>query len=137
VLIQPNYLQCAADAEVLARGIELTRELTHARGLCDFADDAQVPFGISGATFARLSLPAGRGRALSEFIAATSTTVWHPAGTCGMGRGRDAVVDPQLRLHGIEGLRVADASVIPTVPAGNINAACIMIGERCAELVGA
>ena len=136
VLIQPNYLECAADVEVLARGIELTRELARARGLRDFSDDAQVPFAISGTTFARLSLPAGRGRALSEFIAATSTTVWHPAGTCGMGRGRHAVVDPELRVHGVDGLRVADASVMPTVPAGNINAACIMIGERCADLVG-
>jgi choline dehydrogenase-like flavoprotein len=63
------------------------------------------------------------------------TTTWHPAGTCKMGRDPLAVVDPQLRVHGVDGLRVADASIMPELPSANINAACIMIGERCADLV--
>jgi choline dehydrogenase len=62
-------------------------------------------------------------------------TIYHPAGTCKMGHDALAVVDDQLRVHGLTGLRVADASIMPTVVSGNTNAACIMIGEKCADLV--
>ncbi|TGV97228.1 alanine-phosphoribitol ligase, partial [Mesorhizobium sp. M2D.F.Ca.ET.145.01.1.1] len=59
----------------------------------------------------------------------------HPAGTCRMGKDGMAVVDPELRVHGVEGLRVADASVMPTLISGNPNAVCIMIGERTANFI--
>jgi choline dehydrogenase len=62
-------------------------------------------------------------------------TVYHPTSTCTMGTGPMAVVGPDLRVHGIGGLRVADASVMPTVVSGNTNAATIMIGEKCVDLV--
>jgi choline dehydrogenase-like flavoprotein len=62
-------------------------------------------------------------------------TVYHPVGSCRMGSDDRAVVDPELKVKGIDGLRVADASVMPSIVGGNTNAASIMIGERCAELV--
>jgi choline dehydrogenase len=62
-------------------------------------------------------------------------SIFHPAGTCKMGNDPMAVVDPELRVHGIEGLRVADASIMPTVVSGNTNAAAIMIGEKASDLV--
>jgi choline dehydrogenase len=74
---------------------------------------------------------------LKADIRARGVSNLHPVGTCRMGRVVDAVVDPQLRLHGIAGLRVADASIRPTIVAGNTNAPSIMIGERCADMVRA
>jgi choline dehydrogenase len=133
-LIQPNYFQCEADARTLVRGIELMRELLATPSLRGFSRGT-TPFAIPGANGVPVPMPAGSGRPLRDFVAATPTTPWHPAGTCKMGSDALAVVDPALRVHGIGGLRVADASIIPVIPSGNINAACIMIGEKCAALL--
>jgi choline dehydrogenase-like flavoprotein len=70
---------------------------------------------------------------LMQNIRARADTIYHPVGTCKMGSGAGAVVDPQLRVHGIAGLRVVDASIMPTLIGGNTNAATIMIAERAAE----
>ena len=65
----------------------------------------------------------------------TAQTCWHPVGTCRMGNDPDAVVDEELRVHGLAGLRVADASVLPHLVSSNTNAPSILVGERCAELL--
>jgi choline dehydrogenase len=72
---------------------------------------------------------------ICDFIKATAETEYHPVGTCAMGQGKLAVVDAALRVHGIKGLRVADASIMPTLISGNTNAACIMIGEKAAAMI--
>ncbi|MCY1417281.1 Oxygen-dependent choline dehydrogenase [compost metagenome] len=74
---------------------------------------------------------------LIEVLRQRTDTIYHPVGTCKMGSDEMAVVDSQLRVHGIEGLRVVDASIMPTLVGGNTNAASIMIAERAAEWLGA
>jgi choline dehydrogenase len=77
----------------------------------------------------------GESADIEEFIRTQCSTIWHPAGTCKMGKGPMSVVDSSLRVHGIKGLRVADASVMPTVTSGNTVAACFMIGEKAADMI--
>ena len=71
------------------------------------------------------------------YARARGGTIFHPSSTCAMGPATNpmAVVDHELRVHGLEALRVADASIMPTVVSGNTNAACIMIGEKCADMM--
>ncbi len=74
---------------------------------------------------------------LLAYARARGSTIFHPSSTCAMGRAANplAVVDHELKVHGLKALRVADASIMPTVVSGNTNAACIMIGEKCAEMM--
>jgi choline dehydrogenase len=122
-LIQPNYLACDTDVEVLRQGIELSRKLARTRAMTAFSGE-------------ELNLGQDKSEAeIREFIRNNGSTIWHPVGTCKMGRDALAVVDPQLRVHGIRNLRVADASIMPTIPAGNTAAACMMIGEKAADML--
>ena len=70
-----------------------------------------------------------------DFVKNKAETLYHPSGTCKMGFDENAVVDKNLKVHGIKGLRIADASIMPTLISGNTNAACMMIGERCADFI--
>jgi choline dehydrogenase len=74
-------------------------------------------------------------REIEDFLREKATSMWHQVGTCRMGTDRMAVVDPELRVHGMHGLRVVDASVMPTVPRGHTNAPTIAMAERAADLI--
>jgi len=129
--IDPAYLSDAADTEVLMRAVRMVREIADARPLRKMWRSEVSP-----------GLDVRSDSALREFIRHDVTTIYHPVGTCAMtGPSQlDAsrlagVVDTELRVHGVEGLRVADASVMPTVPRGNTNAPTIAIAERAADLI--
>jgi choline dehydrogenase len=122
-LIDPRYLSTESDLQVLERGIELSRELANTRAFDALRGDEAAP---------------GRGlgkHELREYIRAHCSTVWHVSGTCRMGHDDMAVVDPELRVRGVEGLRVADASIMPTITAGNTHATCVMTAEKCAAMI--
>lgn len=119
-----NYLSEEADFQVLIAGIRLARAIAHQPALAAFTGEEVVP----GKAFATDD-------DLREYLKRYVTTVFHPVGTCRMGNDSQAVVDAQLRVHGVSGLRVADASIMPTIVAGNTNAACIMIGEKASDLI--
>jgi choline dehydrogenase len=122
-LIQENYLQSEADMQVQLKAIGLCRELVQTKAFSGIYDGEALP-GV------------GKSESeLREYVRSHASTIWHPTGTCKMGRDRMAVVDPQLRVHGIEGLRVVDASIMPSVVSANPHAAIIMIGEKAADLV--
>ncbi|MPY83565.1 MAG: FAD-dependent oxidoreductase [Actinophytocola sp.] len=123
-LIDPAYLAEPADADMLVEGIAMTREIMANRLIAgEVRGEFSPGAGFLDETALRRELP---NRVHS---------VYHPVGTCRMGTDERAVVDPELRVRGIEGLRVADASIMPTVTGGNTNAPAMMIGERCAELM--
>ncbi len=125
--IDPGYLSDADDLETMVRGFKLVRRI--------FSQPAFAPFG--GADPSR-ELYFGAVRTDDEIRAAIrerADTIYHPVGTCRMGSDDRAVVDTQLRVRGIDGLRVVDASVMPTLVSGNTNAPVVMIAERAADLI--
>ena len=124
-LIDPNVLACEADLESLVAAVELCRRIG--------ASDALR--GAFGAVERYPGPDVSSPEEVRRYVRDTAITYHHQVGTCKMGLDEAAVVDPRLRVHGVDGLRVADASVIPTVPTGNTNAPSIMIGERVADFV--
>jgi choline dehydrogenase len=123
-LIHPNYLGEDSDVQRLLLGIEKARELNAASAFSEWGTH-EVLAGE------HVQDEAG----LRDFVSRGTGTYYHPVGTCRVGTDDEAVVDPELRVHGIEGLRVADASVMPTIVCVNTNAASIMIGERAADMI--
>ncbi len=122
--IRPNYLSTAADRQVAADSIRHARALMRTRAVARFEPEEFLP-GPQYADDADLAQRAGD----------IATTIFHPVGTCRMGNDDLAVVDPQLRVRGLTGLRVADASIMPTITSGNTNSPVIMIAEKAAELI--
>ncbi|MFL1464192.1 GMC family oxidoreductase [Roseococcus sp. DSY-14] len=124
--IHANYLATETDRRCMVEGLKLGQRLARTRAMQPFI---AAPHGL-----ASLETPDGE---LLDYIRATGGTIYHPTSTCRMGADEASVVDLQLRVRGVEGLRVADCSVMPTVVSGNTNAGAIMIGERCAAFLRA
>ena len=121
-----NYLQTPDDASILVTALKLIREIYAQPALAELSGEELLP-GPSVVTDSELE----------TWVRDNAGTSYHPSCTCRMGPGSDpsAVVDPTLRVHGIDGLRVADASVMPDVVSGNTNAPSIMIGEKAADMI--
>ena len=125
-IIQPNYLDHETDQQVVLAGMKTARRILQSKPMKPFFDGEDFP---------------GPGvKTDDEFMAAAKergTTTFHPMGTCRMGPVSDksAVVDDKLRVHGMRGVRVVDASIMPTIPSGNLNAAVIMIAEKASDII--
>jgi choline dehydrogenase len=124
--ILPNYLSNPLDEEVVVAALKWGRRIAATDPLAGYIDHETNP-GADVQTDAQLL----------EYAREKGTTIYHPVGTCAMGRQPQAVVDPELRVHGVEGLRVVDASVMPRLVSGNTNAPTIMIAEKAADLIKA
>jgi choline dehydrogenase len=122
--VYPNYLATEMDQRTIVAGLRLCRRLLANPHLQRFIESEFLP-----------GLGAQTDEQLLDYARQRGGTVYHPTSTCKMGSDPMAVVDAELRVHGIGGLRVADASIMPTVVSGNTNAATIMIGERAADMV--
>ncbi|MBK4218182.1 GMC family oxidoreductase N-terminal domain-containing protein [Paracoccus caeni] len=122
--IRPNYLSTPGDLDVAAKAIRLTRKIAAQPAFSRFDPEEYVP-GIAFQSDDDLIKAAG----------AVGTTIFHPVGTCRMGVDEDAVVDPRLRMRAVGRLRIADASVMPTITSGNTNAPTMMIAEKAAQMI--
>ncbi|MGH1361319.1 MAG: GMC family oxidoreductase [Burkholderiaceae bacterium] len=124
--IQPNYLSTAADRETAVDAIRLTRKIAQSPALASYRPTEYLP-GAAIESDQELAAEAGN----------IGTTIFHPVGTCKMGDSSDSssVVDSQLRVHRIRKLRIADASIMPTITSGNTNSPTLMIAERAAEWI--
>jgi choline dehydrogenase-like flavoprotein len=122
--IAPNYLSTEGDRRVAAQSLRLTREIVRQPAFARYSPEEHLP-GPSYQTEEDLVQAAGN----------IGTTIFHPVGTCRMGADEGSVVDPRLRLRALRGLRIADASVMPTITSGNTNAPTMMIAEKCARMM--
>ncbi len=123
-VIKPAYLSAPGDRQVAAQAIRLTRRICAAPALARFRPEEYAP-GAAVDSDEDLARAAGD----------IGTTIFHPVGTCKMGSDEQAVVDPRLRVHGLHGLRVVDASVMPTITSGNTNSPTLMIAEKAADMI--
>ena len=124
--IHPNYLATKTDCDTIVEGIKIARRIADLEPLKGIVSQEHAPGN-------------GVGRdddaAILNWARDTATTIYHPTGTCKMGSDPMAVVDARLKVHGIEGLRVADASIMPIIVSGNTNAPTMMIGEKASDMI--
>jgi choline dehydrogenase len=123
-LIQPNYFAEEADMQALIEGVKVARKVGEAQAFAPYRDVETHP-----------GPRVQSDEEIAEYIRNFVETLYHPVGTCKMGNDAMAVVDANLRVHGVAGLRVIDASIMPTVVGGNTNAPTIMIAEKAADLI--
>ena len=119
-----NFLSAHGDIETLRNGVKILRKVFSQKAFDNLKGEEVSP-GTSVSS----------DKELDDWIRATAETIYHPAGTCKMGVDPMAVVDPKLKVKGVANLRVADASIMPTLVGGNTNAPSIMIGEKAADLI--
>ena len=122
--IRFNFLADSIDQRTMVDGFRMMRRLVGARAMDGLRGEEHSP-----------GRDVASDEAILTWIRHNSQTAYHPVGTCRMGPGPNTVVDERLRVHGIESLRIADASVFPTMPSGNTNAPSIMVGEKAADLI--
>jgi choline dehydrogenase len=123
-IIDPDYLNDADDLRCAVAGVRWNLRILYASAFDDIRGEELAPG------------PDARGDAeIENFVRRTASTTWHPAGTCRMGSDPAAVVDARLRVRGLEGLRVVDASIMPTIVSGNTHAPTVMIAEKAADLI--
>ncbi len=123
-LINPNYLGAQSDLDRLVQAVKLSRDIFHTSAFEPWIGDELLP-GPDVKTESDLV----------DFVRRRANSYHHQSGSCKMGSDEMAVVDPQLRVYGVEGLRVADASVFPQVPSGNCHSGILMIAEKCADMM--
>jgi choline dehydrogenase len=122
--IDPAYYSAPEDLQTMVRGVRIAREIGASGGLREWG--------------ARELMPGRRVRseaAIERYVRKNTITTYHFAGTCAMGTREEDAVDPQLRLRGVHGLRVADASAIPVTPVSALNAPSMLVGYRCAKMI--
>jgi len=124
--IRFNFLHDSIDIQAMIDGVDIMRKIIEAPPMDPYRGEEFRPGKeVSGDV------------AIEDWLRDTSETAYHPMGTCRMGPGPNAVVDEKLKVYGLEGLRIADASIFPTMPSGNTNAASIMVGEKASDLIKA
>ena len=124
--IHPNYLATATDCKTIVKGVQIARKIAEHEPLKkhileEYAPGSDVPLSDEEGTL--------------DWVRRTAVTIYHPTGTCKMGTDEMSVVTPNLKVRGVEGLRVADASIMPSITSGNTNAPAIMIGEKASDLI--
>ncbi|MEH2307510.1 GMC family oxidoreductase [Nostoc sp.] len=125
-IIRMNYLQSESDLQKLLAGVKIIRQIFYSSVFDELRGEEAAPGADNKSD-----------ETLLAYIRETCDSVYHPVGTCKMGIDADSVVNPELRVHGVVGLRVVDASIMPTITTGNTNAPTIMIGEKAADLIKA
>jgi len=123
-LIQPNYLEAEEDRRALREGVKIAREIF-----------AQPAFDAYRGPELMPGAHVTKDEQIDAWIRKTAETIYHPVGSAKMGHDAESVVDPQLKVHGIEGLRVVDASIMPSLVSGNTNAPTIMIAEKASDMI--